>query len=341
MNRFNNHNSVFIVAEISANHGQDFDRAVKMIKIAKKCGADAIKFQCYIPDTMTMKCDNKYFQVKHPEWGGQTLYDLYKKAYTPWKWFPRLKKVAKEQDILFFATTFDKSSTDFLEGLDVPIHKIASFELVDLPLIEYTAKAKKPIIISTGMGNITEIKEAVNVAKKAGAKDITLLKCVSSYPADPKEMNLRTIPDMVKKFRCTVGLSDHTLGTAVSTTAIALGAEVIEKHFTLSRKIKTLDSFFSLEPSELKSLVENIRIVQKALGRVSYGLTEDEKKSCVFRRSLFVVKDMEKGEIFTKDNVRSIRPWNGLHPGYIERIMSRKASRNIRKGTPLTWSLIV
>jgi len=330
----------FIIAEVSANHGQNFNRAVAMIKKAKECGADAIKFQCYTPDTMTIECDNKYFQVKHPEWGGQTLYELYKKAYTPWKWFKKLKKIADDVGVIFFATAFDKSSVDLLEEINVSVHKIASFELVDLPLIEYAAKTKKPLIMSTGMATIDEIKEAVIVAKKAGAKDITLLKCVSSYPADPKEMNLLTIPDMQKKFKCTVGLSDHTLGTAVSTAAVALGAKVIEKHFTLSRKIETPDSFFSIEPFELKELVDNIRIAEQALGKVHYGLTKDERKSKIFRRSLFVVKDIKKCGKFTEENVRSIRPGHGLHARYFEKIMNQKASRKILKGTPLTWSLI-
>ena len=330
----------FVIAEASANHGQSFNRAVGMIKTAKKCGADAIKFQCYTPDTMTINIDTKYFTIKHPKWGGQTLYELYKKAHTPWKWFKKLKKIADDLDIVFFATAFDKTAVDVLEGLNVPIHKIASFELVDLPLIEYMAKTKKPLILSTGMAEFDEMKEAVATAKKAGAKDITLLKCVSNYPAKPEEMNLKTISDMQKKFKCTIGLSDHTLGTAVSTAAVGLGAKVIEKHFTLSRGIKTPDSFFSIEPDELKKLVENIRIADKSIGRVHYGLTEKEKQSKVFRRSLFAVKDIKKGEKFTEENIRSIRPGYGLKPKCLDDVLGKKAKRDLKKGTPINWNLV-
>jgi pseudaminic acid synthase len=339
-NRSDNKNSVFIIAEVSANHGQDFNRAVEMIKKAKECGADAVKFQCYKPDTMTLDCDNKYFQVEHPQWSGQTLYELYKKAYTPWEWFPKLKETAEKEGILFFATTFDKSSTDFLENLKVPIHKIASFELVDLPLIEYTAKTKKPLIISTGMGSMEEIKEAVDIAKKQGVEDLTLLKCVSSYPAEPEEINLKTLPDMEERFDCKIGLSDHTLGIGISIAAVALGAKVIEKHFTLSRDIKTPDSFFSIEPDELKKLVKNVRVAEKAIGKVHYGLTEEEKQSKVFRRSLFAVKDIKKGEKFTFKNVCSIRPGCGSEPKHIKEIINKRAEVNIKKGTPLKLYLV-
>jgi pseudaminic acid synthase len=335
MKNFNREDHTFIIAEVSANHGQDFDRAVEMVKTAKECGADAVKFQCYKPDTMTLDCDNKYFQVKHSEWGGQTLYQLYEKAYTPWEWFPRLKKMAEKEGILFFATTFDKSSTDFLEELGVPIHKIASFELVDLPLIEYTAKTKKPLIISTGMGSIKEIKEAGDTAKRTGIKDLTLLKCVSSYPAEPEEINLKTLLDMQKRFGCKIGLSDHTLGIGVSVAAVALGAKVIEKHFTLSRDIQTPDSFFSIEPDGLKELVKNVRVAEKAIGKVYYGLTKKERQSKIFRRSLFAAKDIKKGEKFTEENIKSIRPGYGLAPKYLDDILGKNANEDIRKGTPL------
>ena len=337
LNRFNH---CFIIAEISANHGQDFNRAVELIKKAKEAGADAVKFQTYTPDTLTIDVNNKYFRIKHLKWGGQTLHQLYKKAYTPWGWFKKLKKVADDLGIIFFSTAYDKTAVDFLEKLDVPLHKIASFELVDLSLIKYMAETKKPLILSTGMASISEIEEAVNVAKKGGVKDIILLKCVSSYPADPKEMNLRTIPHMKDLFDCQVGLSDHTLGTAVSIAAASLGAQVIEKHFTLSRKIKTADSFFSIEPQELKELVESIRIVEKSLGKVHYGLTKKEKDSRIFRRSLFTVKDIKRGEIFTEENIRSIRPSNGLKPKYFKMIFGKKAKKEIKKGTPLKWNLI-
>lgn len=329
-----------IVAEVSANHGQDFERAVEMIRCAKRSGADAVKFQAYTPDTLTINADNKYFQIKHPQWGGQTLYELYKKAYTPWEWFKELKKIAEDTGIIFLCTAFDRASVDMLEELDICTHKIASFELVDLPLIEYAAKTRKPLIMSTGMADIDEIQEAVDTAKKSGAEEIILLKCVSSYPAKPKEMNLSTIPDMKDRFKCPVGLSDHSLGIGASVCAVALGAAVIEKHFILSRGIKTPDSFFSIEPQELKELVENIRIAEKALGEVYYGLTDEEKDNKVFRRSLFVVKDVAAGDEVDHHNVRSIRPGYGLHTRYINQIEGRVFKKDVVKGTPFGWDLI-
>lgn len=337
---FKNLKRTFIVCEVSANHNQDFKMAVELIKKAKECGADAVKFQCYTPDTLTIDCNNKFFQIKHFKWKGQTLYQLYQKAYTPWEWFKKLKKIADDIGIIFFATSFDKSSVDFLESIDVPMHKISSFELNDLPLIEYVAKTKKPLILSCGMATLNEIKEAVKEAKNSGAKDIILLKCVSDYPADPKEMNLRTISDMIKRFKLPVGLSDHTLGIITSIGAVSLGAKMIEKHFILSRKIKTPDNFFSLEPEEFKNLVDSIRILEKSLGNVYYGLTKKEKESRKFRRSLFVVKDIKKGEAFTQENVKSIRPSFGLPPKFIKKVLGKKAKRDIKRGTPLSWDLI-
>jgi pseudaminic acid synthase len=340
MINFSDNKSCFIIAEISANHGQNFSRAIEMMKIAKKCGADAVKFQCYTADTMTIDCSIKYFRIKHPRWGGQTLYNLYKKAHTPWDWFKKLKKIADDLGIIFFATSFDRTSVDFLESLKVPIHKISSFELVDLPLIEYIAKTKKPLLLSTGMATLVEIKEAVNAAKKSGAKDIALLKCVSDYPAKYDEMNLRTIPDMVKRFKLPVGLSDHTLGISTSIAGTCLGAKIIEKHFTLSRKLKTPDSFFSIEPDELKELVKNVRVSEKAIGKVHYGLTEKEKQSKVFRRSLFAVKNIENGEEFTTNNVKSIRPGHGLMPKYFINILGKSAKKYIKKGAPVAWNMV-
>ena len=330
----------FVIAEISANHGQDFKKAVSLIKAAKKCGADAVKFQTYTPDTLTINVNNKYFRIKHPQWGNQTLYQLYRKAYTPWKWFKKLKKVADDSGIIFFSTAFDKTAVDFLEELNVPFHKIASFELVDLPLIEYAARTKKPLMLSTGMATLSEIKEAVTTAKNVGAKEIILLKCVSSYPAKPEAMNLRTISHMKELFGCPVGLSDHTLGIGTSVAAVVLGAGVIEKHFTLSRKFKTPDSFFSIEPQELKELVENVRITERALGRVYYGLTNEEKKSYIFRRSLFAVENIKKGAIFTEKSIRSIRPAKGIAPKYLKTILGKKAKKDIRIGTPLSWDVV-
>lgn len=337
---FKNDGRCLIVAEISANHGKDFSKAVAMIKAAKKCGADAVKFQAYTPDTLTIDVDSRFFKIAHPKWGGQTLYDLYKKAYTPLSWFKKLKKVSDDLNIVFFSTAFDKATVDFLETVGVPLHKIASFELVDLPLIEYAAKKKKPIILSTGMATFNEIKDAINAARKGGADDIVLLKCTSSYPAKPEEMNLRAIPDMKKRFKCSVGFSDHTMGIATPIVAATLGAVMIEKHFTLSRKIKTPDSFFSIEPQELKSLVENVRIAEKSLGGIHYGLSPEEKKNLIFRRSLFVVKYIKKGEYFTEDNVRSIRPSDGLPPKYLKAILGKKVKEDVEMGTPLNWDLI-
>jgi pseudaminic acid synthase len=332
---------VFIIAEISANHGRNFNRALEMIKTAKACGADAVKFQTYTADTHTIDIDNKYFRIKHPKWGGQTLYDLYNKTYLPWSWFKKLKKAADDIGIICFSSATDKSSVDLLEEINVPIHKLASFELVDLVLIEYMAKTKKPLMLSTGMATLSEIKEAVNAAENAGAKDIMLLKCVSNYPAKPQDMHLRTIPDMKKIFNCPVGISDHTLGTTVSVAAVPLGARIIEKHFTLSRSVKTADSFFSIEPDELKILVDNVRMVESALGKVNYGLTKNEKSSSVFRRSLFVVEDIKKGDSFTNRNVKSIRPGHGLKPKYLKSVIGKKAKQNIKRGTPLKSSLVL
>ncbi len=330
----------FIIAEISANHAQNFQRAVTLIKEAKKCGADAVKFQTYTPDIHTLDVDSRYFRIKHPKWGGQTLYELYKKTFTPWDWFKKLKKIADDAGIIFFSSVADKTGIDFLAKIGVPAYKISSFELVDLRLIGYAARTHKPLIMSTGMANVSEIKDAVSAARKGGAKDIILLKCVSSYPARPQEMNLKTIPHMAKMFGCPVGISDHTLGIGICVASVSLGARVIEKHFTLSRKISTPDSFFSIEPKEFKELVLSVREAEKALGKVHYGLTLDEKRSRIFRRSLFVVQDVKKGELFTEANVRSIRPAYGILPKYLDNVLGKKAKRSIRKGTPLTPALV-
>ncbi len=340
MNSKNEKTPALIIAEISANHQHDFNTAIRMIRKAKECGADAVKFQCYTPETMTIDVNNKYFRVKHSKWGGQTLYQLYKKAYTPWGWFKKLKRTADDLGLIFFATAFDKTSVDFLEELKVPFHKIASFELIDLPLIEYAARTKKPLILSTGMATRAEIKDGIDSAKKSGAKDITLLKCVSGYPANPVDMNLNTIPDMKKRFGCQVGLSDHTLGIGASIAAVSMGAKLIEKHFILSRRMKTPDSFFSVEPDELKELVENVRIAEKSLGGIHYGLTDAEKKNQVFRRSLFAVEDIRMGEHFTEKNIRSIRPNYGLPPKFLNKILGSRAKKNIKKGTPLSLELV-
>jgi len=332
---------VYIVAEMSANHNQDFDRAVKILRAAKEAGADSVKLQTYKPDTMTISCDNEYFQIgKGTLWEGRNLHDLYGEAYTPWEWQPKLKAIADELGIDLFSTAFDPSAVDFLEEMGVSVHKVASFEIVDIPLIEKMARTGKPIIISTGMATLAEIEEAVQAARNAGATQIALLKCTSAYPAPPEEMNLRTVPHLLEAFGVPVGLSDHTLGIAVPVAAVAIGACIVEKHFTLSRDIPGPDSAFSLEPHEFKEMVDTIRVVEKALGEVRYTVGEREAKSRVFRRSLFVVKDMKAGEIFTEENVRSIRPGYGLPPKVLKEVVGRHAAKDIKRGTPITWGLI-
>ena len=331
---------VYVIAEVSANHGQSFDKAVEIIKAAKAAGADAVKLQTYTPDTITIDCDNKYFQIKGTIWNGKNLYKLYGEAYTPWEWQPKLKEIADKLKMDLFSTPFDFTSVDFLATMKVPAYKIASFELIDIPLIRKVARLGKPVIMSTGMATLGEIKDAVNAVKAEGNRQIALLKCTSEYPADPNDMNLRTIPDMAKKFGTVVGLSDHTLGLASSVAAVSLGACIIEKHLTLTRKNPGPDNAFSLEPSEFKELVREIRTVENALGKINYSFTEKEKVTRIFRRSLFAVKDIKKGEILTIENVRSIRPGYGLAPKHINKVIGRTATRNIAFGTPLTFSLI-
>jgi pseudaminic acid synthase len=333
-------NPVFIIAEMSANHNKDFDEAVRIIRAAKECGADAVKLQTYTPDTLTIDSDSDYFRIKEAPWKGETLYSLYKKAFMPWEWQPRLKEVAEENGIILFSTPFDKSSTDFLERMGVSVYKIASFELVDIPLIEYVASKGKPVIMSTGMATVDEMREAVDSARGAGTREIALLKCTSAYPAPPEEMNLKTISDLAVRFRVVSGLSDHTMGIAVSVASVALGACIIERHFTLSRARGGPDASFSIEPHEFKAMVDGVRTAEKALGTVDYELTEKEKASRVFRRSLFVVKDVRADELFTEDNVRSIRPGHGLPPKYLKEVVGKKAAMDIRGGTPLGWELI-
>jgi pseudaminic acid synthase len=329
---------VYIIAEMSGNHNQHFDEAVRLIKAMKEAGADAVKLQTYTPDTLTINCDNKYFRIGQGTiWEGRNLYSLYGEAYTPWEWQPKLKAVADDLYIDLFSTPFDHTAVDFLEELSVGAYKIASFEIVDLPLIRRVARTGKPIIMSTGMATLGEVEEAVEVAREAGATQIALLKCTSAYPAPPQEMNLRTIPHLAQAFDVPVGLSDHTLGIAVPVAAVALGACIVEKHFTLSRDIPGPDSAFSLEPHEFKSMVESIRTAEAALGSVHYGVGQQEESSRVFRRSLFVVREMRAGEVFTEQNLRSIRPGYGLPPRYLEDILGRRAACDIHVGTPLEW----
>jgi pseudaminic acid synthase len=332
---------VYIVAEMSANHNQSFDRAVEIIQAAQAAGADAVKVQTYTPDTLTIQCDNEYFRIGQGTiWEGQTLYDLYGEAYTPWDWQPRLSKAANELGLDLFSTPFDPTAVEFLEQMGAPAYKVASFEIVDLFLVRRIAQTGKPIIMSTGMATLSEIDEAVRTAREAGATQIALLKCTSAYPALPEEMNLRIIPHLAEAFDVPVGLSDHTLGIAVPVAAVALGACIVEKHFTLSRDIPGPDSSFSLEPHEFKAMVEAIRVTEEALGQVRYQITEREAASRVFRRSLFVVREVKAGELFTTENVRSIRPGHGLHTRYLDNVLGRRAAHDIQRGTPLSWDLI-
>jgi len=330
----------YIIAEMSANHNQDFDQAVKIIEAAKEAGADAIKLQTYTPDTMTVDCDNEYFQIKGTLWDGRKLYELYSEAYTPWDWQPRLKQLANELGLDLFSTAYDETAVDFLEAMNVPAYKIASFENVDLPLLRRIALTDRPIIMSTGMATLAEIDEAVRTIREASGNQLALLKCTSAYPALPEEMNLRTIPYLTEAFSVPVGLSDHTLDIAVPVAAVALEACIIEKHFTLSRATPGPDSAFSLEPQEFKAMVKAVRTAEKALGRVHYRVSEREAKSRVFRRSLFVVKDIKAGEVFTEENVRSIRPGHGLPPKYLKDVLGRWAMRDIARGTPVDWNLL-
>ena len=331
----------YVIAELSANHRQQFDEAVKLIQVAKEAGADAVKLQTYTPDTLTIQCDAPEFRISGGTlWDGKTLYDLYAEAYMPWEWQPKLKKVADDLGIALFSTPYDKTAVDFLEEMGVPAYKVASFEIVDIPLIEYIASKGKPMIISTGMATFGEIEEAMQAALGAGATQVALLKCTSAYPAQPEEMNLRTICHLAEAFGVPVGLSDHTLGIAVPISAVALGACIVEKHFNFSRSIPTPDSAFSLEPQEFKEMVQAIRTVERALGEVRYEVSEQEVKSHVFRRSLFAVRDIKKGEVFTEENIRSIRPGYGLHPRYVGDVLGRKATQDIRRGTPLNWELL-
>jgi len=334
-------NPVFIIAELSANHNQDFSIAAKTIKAIKKSGADAVKLQTYTPDTITIDCNNKFFQINQGTiWDGITLYELYKKAYTPWAWHSRLKKLAEKEGLIFFSSPFDKSAADFLEKLKVSVYKIASFEITDIPLIKYVAKKNKPIIISTGIATKDDIKLAVKTCKAAGNSNIAILKCTSSYPAPLEDINLKTMMDMEKEFNAVVGVSDHSLGIEIPIAAVALGAKIIEKHFILDKKIGGPDSEFSLNPEEFQEMVSAVRNVEKSLGKVTYELTDKMKKSREHSRSLFVVEDIKKDEKFTENNIRSIRPGFGMHPKHYEKILGKKSNKNIKKGTPLDWILI-
>lgn len=331
----------YIVAEISANHNMDYDRAVELIRLAADAGADAVKIQTYTPDTITIDCDNKYFQINQGTiWDGTTLYKLYQTAYTPWEWQDGLKQVAKDSGVDFFSSPFDLSAVDFLEQLNVDAYKIASFEINDIPLIRKVAKLGRPIIISTGIARLSDIELALQVCQEEKNHNVILLKCTSAYPAPYEDMNLKTIQHMAETFDCIVGLSDHSMGWAVDVAAVALGAKVIEKHITIKRSDGGPDSEFSMEATEFSEMCKQIRITEKAIGRISYELSSMQLKEREFARSLFVVKDIKRGEIISPDNVKSIRPAFGMHTKHYEDVLGCVATKDIKKGTPLTWELV-
>ncbi|WP_010097561.1 pseudaminic acid synthase [Ornithinibacillus scapharcae] len=332
----------FIVAEMSGNHNQSLDKALEIVEEAAKAGAHAIKIQTYTADTMTLNLDNEEFTINNNSsiWNKKRLYELYQEAHTPWEWHEPIFKRCKALGILAFSSPFDSSAVDFLETLDVPCYKIASFECTDLPLIRRVAQTKKPMIISTGMCSVGEIEEAVMVARNAGCKDIILLKCTSTYPASPVHTNIRTIPHMEELFQCQIGLSDHTMGTGVAVASVALGAVVIEKHLTISRAEGGVDAIFSMEPNELSSLVKETKSAWESLGDVTYGPTSSEKDSLSFRRSLYVVEDMKEGEVFTEKNLKAIRPGYGLPPRYYDVLLGKQIKQDIKRGTPVTWALL-
>lgn len=337
---FESIDQTFIIAELSANHNGSLARAKDIITAAADSGADAIKLQTYLPETMTIECSNDYFKIKDTQWAGKTLFELYKEAHTPWEWHEELFHHARTLGLKAFSTPFDSTSVDFLENLDVPCHKVASFELTDIPLLKKIGETKKPVIMSTGMATLEEICESIDTLRNAGCPDLTLLKCTSAYPAEPKDANLKTIPDMQQRFNCRVGVSDHTLSIAVPITAVALGASVIEKHFTLCRTNQGPDSSFSLEPAEFKDMVNTVRTAEDSLGHISYEPTKSEATTKVFRRSLFVVKETKKGEAFTPSNVRCIRPGYGIPPRNWNRVMCSYAKCDIARGTPLSFSML-
>ncbi len=330
----------YIIAELSANHQQSLSRALELVSLAKRHGADAVKLQTYTPDTMTLDSDRPEFMIDAlPPWNGRKLYDLYAEAMTPWEWHEALFARAREEGLDCFSSPFDPSAVDFLEQFDPPAYKVASFEVTDLPLIEHIARQGRPVIMSTGMANLAEISTAVETVKRAGAP-LALLKCTSAYPSPPESMHLRTIPHLAEAFQVVAGLSDHSMGTAVPVAAVALGARIIEKHFTLSRAEPGPDSSFSLEPHEFQQMVDAVRVAEQAVGDVSYALSEKEQASRLYRRSLFVTKPVRKGEKLTPENVRSIRPGHGLQPEHLQRVLDSVAAEDLEPGTPLDWRLL-
>lgn len=329
----------FVIAEMSGNHNQSLDRALEIVEAAAKSGAHALKIQTYTADTMTLNIENPDFKISDENslWDGQNLYQLYQQAYTPWEWHKPIFDRARELGMIPFSTPFDETAVDFLEELNVPLYKIASFENTDIPLIKKVAATGKPMIVSTGMATVAELDELVRAAREAGCKDLILLKCTSTYPATPENTNISTIPHMRDLFNVQVGLSDHTMGTGVSVASIALGATVIEKHFTISRADGGVDSAFSMEPDEMKALVMETERAWQALGKVTYGPTEKEKASLKFRRSIYVSKDIKAGEPFTKENIKIVRPGYGLEPKYYDQVLNTTANQDIKAGTPLSF----
>lgn len=332
----------FVIAEMSGNHNQSLQRALEIVEAAAKAGADAVKLQTYTADTMTIDLAENEFFIDDPQsfWYGRSLYDLYREAHTPWEWHKPIFDRCKKLNLICFSTPFDETAVDFLETLDVPAYKVASFENNHLPLIKKIAETGKPMLISTGMASLAELDEVVNVLRNAGCEEFILLKCTSSYPASPENTNLKTIPHLKEMFACQVGLSDHTLGIGVAIAAVALGATVIEKHFTLSRDEGGVDALFSLEPDELKKLIQEIERAWHSIGAVNYGPTTAEKKSINFRRSIYITQDMKKGDMFTKNNIRIIRPGRGLPPKFFNIILGKHVNKDLQKGTPLSWDLV-
>ncbi len=330
----------FIIAEISANHNGDINIAKKTILAAKKYGADAVKLQTYTPDTMTIDCNSDEFLIRDGLWEGNNLYELYKEAYTPFEWHEELFSLAKDNDITCFSTPFDESAIELLESLDAPAYKVASFEVTDLTLLKNIASTKKPVIMSTGMANIEEIDEAVEVLLSNGASSLAILHCVSGYPTSPKDANLKTLTDLKKKYKCVVGLSDHTLSNSTAISAVALGASIIEKHFILDKSIGGPDSSFSITPEDLKNLKMSTKEARDCIGDVNYDLKGDESSMIKFRRSLYAVKDIKVGDKFTKNNIRRIRPGFGIEPKYFDKVLGKTAKVDIQYGTALNWDLI-
>lgn len=332
----------YIVAEVSANHLQDYNRAEAIIRAAADAGADAVKLQTYTSDTITIDCDNEYFQITQGTiWDGTTLHKLYETAYTPWEWQPKLKKFAEELGMECFSSPFDATAVDFMHEMDMPAYKVASFEINDIPLIRKIARLGKPVIIATGIAYLEDIERALRACKEEGNEQVILLKCTSTYPSPYEDMNLSVIPNMAQVFDCITGLSDHSMGSAAAVAGVALGAKMVEKHLTLARADGGPDAAFSMEPAEFKRMVEEIRIAEKAVGRVTYELTEKQKRSREDSRSLFAVKDIKAGETFTEENVRSIRPAFGMHPMYYDEVLGQKAKADIAKGTPMDWKYIM